>query len=350
MKRTSVFLGGKLVVGAVLLLLVYHHLSLDDVALEFRRLRLLPLVAFTAILFANTFLSALKWKWLLDADGIQLSIRTLFGSCIIGTFLNLFLPSTVGGDTYRIASIGRGRIVKSTAAVLADRLSGLIALATICTIFAATHHHVVGHRAIVIVPALLLIAQVVLSIALLWPSKGRRLLLRLGFARILPRFASFMERLFLSFQSYRQRPSLLLKILVISFSFQFLFILAIYCLSRALALDIPLTSFMVFVPIVEVFESIPISIYGLGLRDAGYVFFFKQIGLPNAEASALAVSVLYVMMTAGYAALGGLILANRLLKGRGLQNLVKSQVRGVTSSPIGPAQDAAGRNPRGTED
>jgi hypothetical protein len=349
MKRASVFLGGKLVVGAALLLLVYHHLSLDDVALEFRRLRFLPLVAFTAILFTNTFLSALKWKWLLEADGIRLSMRTLFGSYLIGTFFNLFLPSTVGGDTYRIASIGRGRIVKSTAAVLADRLSGLIALATICTTFAATHHHVVGHRAIVTIPLLLLIAQVVLSIVLLWPAKGRGILLRLGFGRI-PRFASFMDRLFLSFQSYRQHPSLLIRILGISFLFQFLYVVAIYCLSRALALSIPLSSFMVFVPMVAIFESIPISIYGLGLRDAGYVFFFKQIGLPNAEASALAVSVLYVVMTAGYAALGGLLLANRLLKGGSLQNLVKSQTRGVTPSAVAPAQDAAGRNPRGTED
>ena len=71
MKRATVFFGGKLVVGAVLLLLVYHRLSLDDVALEFRRLRFLPLVAFTAILFANTFLSALKWKWLLEADDVK---------------------------------------------------------------------------------------------------------------------------------------------------------------------------------------------------------------------------------------------------------------------------------------
>ena len=350
MKRASVFIGGKLVVGAVLLLLVYHHLSLDDVALEFRRLRFMPLVAFTTILFANTFLSALKWKWLLEADGIRLSIRTLFGSYLIGSFFNLFLPSTVGGDTYRIASIGRGRIVKSTAAVLADRLSGLIALATICTTFAATHHHVVGHRAIVMVPLLLLIAQVVLSMVLLWPAKGRGLLLRLGFGRIFPRFASFMERLFLSFQSYRQHPSLLLRILGISFLFQILFIVAIYCLSKALALSIPLSSFMVFVPIVAIFESIPISIYGLGLRDAGYVFFFKQIGLPNAEASALAMSVLYVVMTAGYAALGGLTLANRLLKGGGIRNLVPSRAPGVTPSPIASAQDPVGRNPRGTED
>jgi uncharacterized membrane protein YbhN (UPF0104 family) len=349
MKRASVFIGGKLIVGAVLLLLVYHHLSLDDVALEFRRLRFMPLVAFTAILFANTFLSALKWKWLLEADGIKLSIRTLFGSYLIGTFFNLFLPSTVGGDTYRIASIGRGRIVKSTAAVLADRLSGFIALATICTTFAATHHAVVGHRAIVMFPLLLLIAQVVLSVTLLWPTKGRGLLLRLGFGRI-PRFSSFLERLFLSFQSYRQHPSLLLRILGISFLFQILFIVAIYCLSKALALSIPLSSFMVFVPIVAIFESIPISIYGLGLRDAGYVFFFKQIALPSAEASALAMSVLYVVMTAGYAALGGLTLANRLLKGDSLQKLMKSKTPGMMRSAIAPAQDAVGRNPRGTED
>ena len=315
MKRTPLLFGGKIVVGLGLLLLVYHRLSPDDVALEFSRLRFLPLLGFTAILFANTFLSALKWKWLLAADGLHVSLRTLFGSYLIGSFFNLFLPSTVGGDTYRIASIGRGRIAKSTAAVIADRLSGLIALATICTVFTALNYNSVGHRSVALLPLLILIAQMVLSVILLWPANGRRLLGRVGLGRI-PRFMSFLDRLSISFATYRRQRMLLPRILGVSFLFQFLCVLAIYCLSQALALGVPLIQFLVFVPIVVIFESIPISIYGLGLRDAGYVFFFRQIGLPSAEAAALAISVLYVVMTAGYAALGGLLLANRLIKGR----------------------------------
>lgn len=349
MKRTYILLSGKFVVAAVLLLLVYHHLSVDDVALDLRRLRVWPLVGFVSLLFANTFLSALKWKWLLEADGIRLSMATLFGSYLIGAFLNLFLPSTVGGDTYRIASVGRDRIVKSTAAVIADRLSGLIALATICTAFSAITYQSVGHRAFIVVPLLLLLAQLGLTLALLWPAYSRRLLARLGFGRI-PRLMFFVERLFLSFQSYRQHQYLIARIVGISFLFQFLVAIAVFSLSRALALGVPLVSFLVFVPIVTILESIPISIYGLGLRDAGYVFFFTQIGLASAEAHALAMSVLYVVMTAGYASLGGMLLAHRLFKGGAARAAGMGSARGATHSSIRSAEMESVRKLRSTSD
>jgi uncharacterized protein (TIRG00374 family) len=331
MKRKSALLCGKIVVAAVLLLLVYHHLSVDEVALHLRKLRVSPLVGFAVLLFANTFLSALKWKCLLEADGIRFSMARLFGSYLIGTFFNLFLPSTVGGDTYRIASIGRDRMVKSTAAVLADRLSGLIALATICTVSAAITYQAMGRRIFIALPLLLLLAQLGLAIALLSPESTRRLMASLGFGRI-PHLMPFVDRLFISFQTYRKHPGLIVRILGISFLFQFLVIIAVFCLSRALAFDVPLVGFLVFVPIITILESIPISIYGLGLRDAGYVLFFKQVGLPSAEAHALAMSVLYVLMTAGYSALGGILLAYRMFRESAPQPPI------VDSSPIADEQ------------
>jgi hypothetical protein len=214
-------------------------------------------------------------------------------------------------------------MVKSTAAVLADRLSGLIALATICTVSSAITYQSMGRRIFIVLPLLLLLAQLAVALALLWPASSRRLMARLGFGRI-PHLMSFVERLFISFQTYRKHPSLIVRIVGISFLFQFLVIIAVFCLSRALALDVRFIGFLVFVPIITILESIPISIYGLGLRDAGYVLFFRQMGLPSAEAHALAMSVLYVVMTAGYCALGGILLAHRMFK------------RGATEKSDGP--------------
>ncbi len=272
----------------------------------------------------------------LEVDGIRLSLPHLFGSYLIGTFLNLFMPSTVGGDTYRVASVGRGRVAKSAAAVIADRLSGLIALAVICALFSVVTYSSIGHHNYIIFAVLLLCALLGLASALLWPAYSRRLLTALGLRRI-PRLDRLVDRLFVSFRSYREHPTLIGRIIGISFLFQFLISVAVFLLARSLALRVPLVDFLVFVPIITILESIPISIYGLGLRDAGYVFFFKEIDLPGAETHALAMSVLYVGLTAVYAALGGLLLAYRLLK-RGSSPV--SGDLGAPPSAMGPEDRA----------
>jgi len=334
MRRRQVVFGGKLIIAALLLLLVYHRVSLDDVALDVRRLKVWPLVGFFAILFVNTLISALKWKWLLEADGIRIPLATLFGSYLIGAFFNLFLPSTVGGDTYRVASVGRGRVAKSAAAVLGDRLSGLIALAAICAVFSVVTYRSISHHAYVVFALLLFFALLGLAVALLWPASSRKFLLHLGLGRI-PRLNRVVEHLFVSFQSYREHPTLIGRITAISLLFQSLAAVAVFLLSRSLALRVPLVDFLVFVPIITILESIPISIYGLGLRDAGYVFFFKEIDLPGAEAHALAMSILYVGMSAAYAALGGVLLVNRI------------RTRGATP-PTGSPVAASGQGEAGS--
>jgi hypothetical protein len=190
------------------------------------------------------------------------------------------------------------------------------------------------------VPFALLLAQVGLALVLLKPAHSRRILFRIGCGRF-PRLMKLAESLFLSFDAYRRHPTLIGRILGVSFLFQTLVAVAVYCLSRSLALGVPLVDFLAFVPIVTIMESIPISIYGLGLRDAGYVFFFTQIGLAHAEAHALAMSVLYVVMTAGYAALGGILLITRLVKPAAVPVPVG---RGLVVAEGGPPARPAARN------
>jgi glycosyltransferase 2 family protein len=63
------------------------------------------------------------------------------------------------------------------------------------------------------------------------------------------------------------------------------------------------------VPLISLLEAVPVSIYGLGLRDTGYVLFLTQTGHTRGEAAAL--SLLYVSATLLYASVGGMIWAAR---------------------------------------
>jgi hypothetical protein len=68
------------------------------------------------------------------------------------------------------------------------------------------------------------------------------------------------------------------------------------------------------VPLITLVEALPISIYGIGVRDATYALFFCAVGVPRVEALSMAVA--YVMVTLLYALGGGVLF---LLRGPGGQ-------------------------------
>ena len=88
------------------------------------------------LLLAQIGISSLKWQVILRSDGVSMFLPYLVKTYMIGNFLSLFLPTSIGGDIYRVLAIrGVNRdLAKSTSSVLFDRLSGVFALVTICMI------------------------------------------------------------------------------------------------------------------------------------------------------------------------------------------------------------------------
>ena len=93
--------------------------------------------------FVGLFLSACRWRLLLNAQGIDASLRALSSSYMVGFFFNTFLPTTVGGDITRAYDVSRrghlmggksptcnrvpqeARTEKSIAVILVERSGGV---------------------------------------------------------------------------------------------------------------------------------------------------------------------------------------------------------------------------------
>ena len=128
-----------------------------------------------------------------------------------------------------------------------------------------------------------------------------------------PQTAQKVLGLFLeSVREYGRDPWVLVKGLMISLLFQFLVIVAIFCVGTSLKLGIPFFSYCVFVPLVCLLESVPSTINGMGFSDAGYIMFFSAVGLADPTAAAPAMALLYMMLTLIYASCGGLLFLRRL--------------------------------------
>ncbi len=261
------------------------------------------IVAFCFLLL-NTAVSSYKWKILLEADNIRIPFIFLIKSYLVATFANLFLPSNIGGDVIRIYDVAKHSkdSVKSTASVLIDRASGFFALSFIGFIASLSSVSFLNDTKIVSILCTVFII-IVLMFILLFNKKIHLLINRiLSFFKI-QKAAGLFNRLTDSLNSYKKEPGTLFKILFISFFFQLTVVGIVYLYSIGLHMKISFLYFLIFIPIITVIESIPLTPFALGIRDASYVFFFTKVGLSIEQAESLAIT--YILMTFAYALLGG---------------------------------------------
>jgi uncharacterized membrane protein YbhN (UPF0104 family) len=109
--------------------------------------------------------------------------------------------------------------------------------------------------------------------------------------------------------AYRRQPRVMARVMALSFAFHMTFITCVWLMGLALSLQVPFFAFCVYVPLVAILEALPFSIFGIGLRDAGYVVFMRAMDHPSEDG--LALSVLFVAVALSYSAAGGLLFALR---------------------------------------
>ena len=312
MKKKILILLLKLTVSTVLLYLVYNRIS----AIEFKEFTFyIPwyeLLFLMPVLFINSILNTWKWKLILDATEIKLPFKALLSSHLIGTFLNIFMPSNIGGDAYRIYDISKqsARPVRSLTSVLADRISGFTVL-TLCGLIASIVFFELHDDIAVIIPPMIVFIILLAGIFMLLQQS---ILFRIIGVLKLSRFEKInklVESFMAAFKTYRENPLMLVKIMTISVCFYAISILFVYMLAVAIGFKIGFAYFCIYVPLIMLMEAIPASIYGIGFRDAGYVLFFVEVGLSSAQA--LQMSVTYVTISLLYSLLGGILLAVRMM-------------------------------------
>ena len=304
MKRHLTLLA-KLAVMAVLLAVLYRNVDVPAfmTALVGLRWGWLPLIY--ALFLMNTTLSTWKWKMLLASDGVSVPLSSLLSSYLIGTFFNLFLPSSIGGDSYRVVDASRhGGAAKSFASVFADRLTGFLALAIWGLLFSAIGWSRLPDKRILWLPVLVFGLMAGLVFALVQRTWLAAVLRAFRIDR-LKKIDAFLHRFLDSMAGYHANRALLAKVFSISLFFQMMAIVIIFCISQALGWQVPFIYFSIFVPLITLGEALPISIFGIGVRDSLYVFFFAQAGA--AREQALSMALVYVLITLVYSLVGGIL-------------------------------------------
>ena len=296
----------KVVVSVVLLGYLVSLIDWATLSSKFSQINFIFLVGAFCLLLLQMAISAYKWKTILLTDSVAIPYPFLLRTYFIGGFISLFLPSSFGGDIYRVIAIKdiNKSLGKSTSSVLFDRLTGLFALVTISLVsymFLPKSQHNIPIIALYIV-GISAFVFVTSDRMIHWLQSIQFWVVQKGLSVIR------------SFNVYRKSRHKLILVLAISFIFQLniVFINKVYCI--ALGIDIPLAYLLVIIPLIYLTETLPISINGLGVRESAFVFFFVLIGYTAEEGFAVALLLIVMRYLAGL--VGGTLLLTTVIKSR----------------------------------
>ncbi len=263
-----------------------------DINLMIETLKNLPLYSILGVLFSVFMvivLCILRWNYLLKSIGKIVGWKQLTVSYWIGFFMNNFLPASVGMDIVRSAYISEG--VKETASIIGttivERLLGFVGI-FVFTFIGVAVLFILGSSVPYISYAFYFsIGGVVFFFFffyILYHPKVFSLIERMLDKIKLFNIGELLNTIYKSFVFYKDDFKVVLINIFISTIIQGTLVFGIYAIGRGLGLDIPISPYFVYVPIIMILSTLPLTINGMGIRELSFIYLFGLSGVGKEEA------------------------------------------------------------------
>jgi len=281
----------KIGVSAGLLYVLFTRIDAGHLWRLIRHASLPWIVAALLLYLVMLLVSTWRWQLLLRAQHVRIEFGPLLNSFLVAVFANNFLPSNIGGDVIRIRDTARliGSKTLATAVVLADRGVGVLGLAFVAacgSTLAARRSEALGPLGPTLLWSALFIALAACALVLAVPHRLGALASPLRvFHRdwVDQRIATITGALL----RFRQAPGAMLAGFAGAIAVQAILVAYYVAVAGAIHLSVPLGHLAILVPVSFIVQMMPLSLNGLGVREATFGFYLSQIGIPLESAMAL---------------------------------------------------------------
>lgn len=245
-------------------------------------------------------ISALKWRVLLTGVGVPTEKPLVLKAHGAGLFANLCLPSIVGGDFVRAAMVvkDKGKIEQVTVASLADRLIDTLVLVIIAIVAMAVlpeRYMQAAAEGFKYVPLIvtfcltfLMLAVAAIIVAGLIPE------------HYYPRkLHGVVAKIQAATTALTAAPSTALIAFILSMVVQCGFILLNILIAYGVGISLPAVIWFAAWPLAKLIALVPISIGGVGVREAALMSLLVPFGVSGSAAVAQALSWQAVLWATG---------------------------------------------------
>jgi glycosyltransferase 2 family protein len=282
--KPGTFLYLRLGIAALILLVLIRMVDFHSMGVRLASVRLDLVFAALFIMLLNYCLKTYRWALILWIRRADIPFAQLVGFNFVSIFLGNFLPTSISADIVRVYYVSRHTTDPRAAvsSIFADRIVGTFALA-IVTIVAFLVLKETDLFPIGSVVSYGIVGFLLLMLA--FPLTFRNTAVLHGIRWLLDRLVG--RKLFESVQDmaehlrlYGNQAAVMTKVLALSFLNLFIAVLEFYLIAKAFSAQVPVGYFFLFIPLVIFLATLPVSVGGMGLVEAGLVFFFSKVGMP----------------------------------------------------------------------
>lgn len=239
-------------------------------------------------------IKAIRWRILLRCYGIELSFRDSVSMYATGIVFSAVTPGRVGDMVKIVMLVKRGNSIgKAIACNIIDRLfdvvlvvvAGYVGMWYFSSQFGA-HLHIVN---IIIVIGVVLLVVFVLKRHLI-----KKMAIKLIPVQYRPSARESWNEIIGGF--WKNRVSRVLLLVLWTIVFWLVWFVAMYLCAMALELDVSFVYFSACAAIAMVLSLLPITVAGVGTRDAAFILLLGQIGIARQESLALSGLILAVFL------------------------------------------------------
>ena len=284
----------KAAISAALIAFALRDVDLAVVRAQLAAANLYSVAAALGLITGISMIHAERWRVVLRQLHCSLTFDQALKYVLIGYFFNQTLPSTVGGDAFRIWGAYRGGIPIHDAAssVIIDRAVALASLLAMIVAGLPWLFELITSPSARWVTASLIVGGVLAMASVLALGHFSGFLDRWRIGRMLLALITRARAVFLDVRALAIVAALTIGgYTIVSY--------AVHQLARGISVDLGFGYSLLLVPLITLVTVLPISIAGWGLRESAMVVALGLIGVPAAAAFSLSILYGLVVMASG---------------------------------------------------
>jgi len=293
--------------GLILFAYIIYRVGLSEIYTVILQIDKVYFAVAMLMTFLVVAIKGFKWWLVIKAHNVKYPLLKTIKVWLIGAFVGTLTPARAG-EFIKIFYINEKTSTgRALSTVFVDRVIDMFALFVLTFLgmfslfiwFGAVYTYI-----------FIAIGIGVIVLLLLMNKKAMKFVVKPIINTIIPKgkqhhFKNSFDDFYTAISQLKKKKATLAGILILTLGIWVVSISQGYLMIRALGLPVSFTFFLAIAPIVILITVLPISVIGLGTRDASLIFFFSLLGI--SAASAVGYALLDVLIVWTQAMIGAVV-------------------------------------------